>query len=126
MVWDKNTYYDNYDYYKKYREEHKQQKKDYDEKYREENKQKLKEKRKTFNGRKSSRISDWKRRGVLCFDFNLLYDLYINCNKCEICNVEFGDNPRKKNGRCLDHDHNITDKFNIRYVCCRSCNIKLK
>ena len=104
MVWDKNIYYDKYEHYQKYREEHK----------------------KSPQGRKISRISDWKRRGILCFDYDLLYEYFINTQHCEICNIKFGDNPRKGDGRCLDHDHSINDRFNVRYVCCRRCNIKLK
>jgi hypothetical protein len=26
--------------------------------------------------------------------------------------------------RCLDHDHSITDRFNVRGVLCGKCNLK--
>ena len=35
------------------------------------------------------------------------------------------DRYNTKTTRCLDHDHSITDRFNVRYVLCNSCNVKL-
>ena len=83
--------------------------------------------RQTEEGKKSSRIGSWKKRGILCFDYNLLYDIFINTTICELCNCELTiDRYPTYTTRCLDHDHSITDKFNIRYVLCHSCNSKLK
>lgn len=77
---------------------------------------------KTETYKKSNRISHWKHRGILCFDYNLLYDIFLSTNKCEFCNCEL--NKCSKSRKCLDHDHTITDKFNVRGVLCHSCNIK--
>tara|TARA_R110001592_G_C12903843_1_gene726894 strand:- start:380 stop:739 length:360 start_codon:yes stop_codon:yes gene_type:complete len=63
---------------------------------------------------KSSRINNWKRRGVVG-DLNELYDKYLNTDKCEICEKTFISSRDK----CLDHDHD-TNLF--RYFLCKDCN----
>jgi hypothetical protein len=78
-------------------------------------KQKRKEYYKSPAGKKSTRINNWKRLGIICDDWDTLYERYINTNNCERCNKEI----KKK---CLDHNHNTGE---IRYVCCYSCNIML-
>jgi len=89
------------------------------------NKQKLIEYRQTDTFKKSHRIGQWKHRGILCFDWNLLYDLFVSTTNCEFCNVELTiDKKPTSTTRCLDHDHSITDRFNIRGVLCHSCNNK--
>jgi len=109
-------------YYLKNKEKKAQKSKE----YRFKNKEKLKEYRKEYyktpQGLKSSRISQWKQQGILCFDYNLLYDIFLSTSKCEYCDCELYG--RGNNKKCLDHDHSITDKFNIRGVVCNSCNIK--
>ena len=77
--------------------------------------------RKTEVGKKTYRISCWKQQGILCFNYNLLYDIFLSTNRCEYCNVNFTED-HSASSRCLDHDHSITDKFNIRGVLCRKCN----
>ena len=75
-------------------------------------------------GRKSTRICDWKRMGVICDDFDTLYERYLNTKLCEDCNIELtvgGYNTSTT--RCLDHDH-TTGLF--RNVLCLSCNNKRK
>ena len=62
-------------------------------------------------------ISCWKGRGVINEDFDTLYDLYINTDKCMYCEKVFADSYE----RCLDHDHK-TGLY--RAVLCRSCNTK--
>lgn len=71
---------------------------------------------------KSIRINSWKKYGILCFDFDLLYDLFLSTTNCEYCNVELNTNTRTR--KCLDHDHGINDKFNVRGVVCHVCNAK--
>ena len=61
--------------------------------------------------------SSWKIQGVIC-DFEEVYTHYINCNRCEYCDEEF----KNDKDRCLDHDHSIIDKNNVRGVLCRQCN----
>ena len=65
---------------------------------------------------------NWKKRGVI-FDgsFDKIYDIYIHASNCDKCGKKFKDS----RDRCLDHDHLITDKFNIRDVLCQNCNTKV-
>ena len=93
------------------------------------NKEKRKENDKYYRqseqGKKVHRIGMWKYNGILCFDYNLLYDLFISTDKCEFCNIQLTTGRyMTSTTRCLDHDHSINDKFNIRGVLCNSCNIK--
>ena len=92
----------------------------------EKNKEKIKEYQKVYYqtpaGKKSNRINDWKKRGVIHDDFNELYEKYINTELCELCNCKLTVDKRKtKTTRCLDHDHE-TGEF--RNVICNSCNVK--
>ena len=96
--------------------------KEYHNKNREKLKEYYKEYRQTEKGKKTARISDWKRQGILCFDYDLLYQLYLKTTHCEYCECEL--NKCSKSVKCLDHDHSITDKFNVRGVICHICNIK--
>jgi len=102
-------------------EYHKKYYKQYNIKNKEKISEYKKEYRKTPQGKKSSRICKWKHRGILCFDYNLLYDIFLSTSKCEYCDCELIEG-RSSNSRCLDHDHSITDKFNVRGVLCRKCN----
>jgi len=77
---------------------------------------------KTPQRKKTLRISNWKHQGILCFDYNLLYDIFLSTNRCEYCDCEL--NKCNKSRKCLDHDHNITDRFNVRGVLCMQCNLK--
>ncbi len=82
----------------------------------------LKKYKDTEAHKKTQTISRWRFRGILCYDFNLLYDLFLSTNKCEYCECDL--NICNKSKKCLDHDHSINDKFNIRGVICHSCNSK--
>lgn len=123
------------DYYAKNKEKIKQKTKEYYEKnkekvnekskeWRENNKERCKELgknwRKTKLGIKSGRICKWRNRGIICEDFDVMYEKYANCLECEYCKTQFKDD----NDRCLDHDHSITDRPNVRGILCRSCNCK--
>ena len=78
--------------------------------------------RKTDQGKKSNTIASWRRQGILCFDWDMLYDLFLSTTHCEFCLVELNTNT--KTTKCLDHNHDITDRFNIRGVLCLGCNFK--
>ncbi len=104
------------------KEEIKEYQREYRLKNKEKNKEYQKEYRKTPKGKKTFRISKWKGIGILCFDYNLLYDIFLSTNKCEFCNCEL--NKCSKSKKNLDHDHSITDKFNVRAVLCFRCNVK--
>tara|TARA_R110000796_G_scaffold5_5_gene40 strand:+ start:6586 stop:6993 length:408 start_codon:yes stop_codon:yes gene_type:complete len=109
-------------YQKEYREKNKLKQKLYHQEYLKNNNQKLNayrsEYNKTESGKKYQRIQTWKKRGIICEDWDILYDRFINCNKCEKCDNDLVSG-NSKYGRTLDHDH-LTG--NIRNILCRSCN----
>ena len=107
--------------------------KEYAKLYREKNKEKMREQAKiryqknkeqlkintqkyqqSDKGKKQSRISNWKKRGVIG-DYEIMYERYLNNEKCENCNCEYTE----KNWKCLDHCH-ITGDF--RNILCNTCN----
>jgi len=124
-------------YNKAYHKANKEKRKAYDKLYNETHKdeikayyQKNKEKMKTYikaynqtpAGKKSHRISNWKQKGVICEDFDALYEYYINTSFCEECEVALTiDKVPSPTTRCLDHDHE-TGLF--RNVLCQACNIR--
>jgi hypothetical protein len=89
------------------------------------NKDKIKEKNKEYfqteAGKKSSRITKWKKRNVKSEDYDALYEYYLNCKYCENCEVELVEGSIGANKKCLDHDHK-TGLF--RNILCHSCNIR--
>ena len=64
---------------------------------------------------KSHMIYNWKKSGLICDDYNALYETYIETTQCQHCKTEF----TKNNCRCLDHDHE-TGLF--RKIVCNRCN----
>jgi hypothetical protein len=66
-------------------------------------------------------ISRWRERGVVCDDFDALYDQYLAATHCADCGVEFAGEYGDGSGayRCLDHCHE-TGAF--RDVVCPGCN----
>ena len=105
----------------KNKEKLKQRKKEWYEK----NKEKMKLIPKSDIKLKQSRIYNWIRQGILCFDWDLLYDLFLSTTNCEFCNVEltidqYATSTRKE----LDHNHHEKVLFNVNGVLCHSCNIK--
>ena len=66
---------------------------------------------------KSHMIYNWKKSGLICDDYNALYETYIGTMECEHCQIEF----TKNNWRCLDHNHE-TGLF--RKIVCHRCNNK--
>jgi len=60
-------------------------------------------------------ICKWKKRGLICDDYNALYETYIKTMECQHCNKAF----KKSSDRCLDHNHE-TGLF--RKIVCHRCN----
>ena len=113
------------EYYQKNKEQILLQKKEHYLKNREKILLQKKEHNKTPQRKKSRRISEWKRSGIIFFDYDLLYEIFINTEYCDLCNVKLttGLKPTKTT-RCLDHDHSINDCENVRDILCHSCNVK--
>ena len=70
--------------------------------------------------KKTCILANWKRYGIISDDWDKTYDYYLNCQYCEWCDEPFD----KSANKCLDHDHDINNKVNIRGVLCRGCNCK--
>ena len=45
----------------------------------------------TPQGKKSNRISNWKKRGMEHYDFDHVYDIYINTTNCDACNIRIDE-----------------------------------
>ena len=100
--------------------------------YLENNKEKVakaeKQYRQTSIGKRSCRITTWKKRGVkLPEDYGDEWDIfhdeeYVKTTKCEECGVKLTvDKKNTSTTKCLDHNH-ITGFF--RNVLCQACNIQ--
>ena len=113
------------EYNKKYREKNKERMKEYAKEYRENNKEKKKEYEEKNKEKlvKHKKIHDWKKRGLICEDYDSLYSHYLIATHCDMCDIEFGETGRLADGKCMDHDH---DTGLFRNFLCRSCNIKRK
>ena len=71
---------------------------------------------------KSTRKSNWRRRGLIHPDLDALYDHYINTETCDHCNVRLTvDRHKTPTTRVMDHSH-TTGEF--RNILCFSCNVK--
>ena len=105
---------------KEYYEKNKEKKIQYAKEYREKNKEKLKEKRQTEEYQKRKRIRRWKGFGVICDDWDTIYEKWKSCKNCEECGCEIFEKQSGMDRKCLDHDHKTGEFRNI--LCCR-CNI---
>ena len=67
--------------------------------------------------KKRETIYDWKRRGLICEDYDKLYDYYLSVEECENCGIEL--NLDKGTRKCMDHCH---DTGEFRNILCNYCN----
>tara|TARA_R110000803_G_C11733901_1_gene290034 strand:+ start:48 stop:440 length:393 start_codon:yes stop_codon:yes gene_type:complete len=113
----KEWYYKNH---KKCKENKREKKKIYYYKNKKEENRKSKEYFKTPIGKKKRKIGNWKTQGMICEDWDKMYDDFNNITLCNYCNEPFKNLFHKT----LDHNHLILDNPNIRAVLCRTCNTK--
>lgn len=108
-----------------YRKQYYQKNKQNELQYYHQNKQKIKQYQQTPQGLKSKRISNWKTYGVICDNFDALYDHYTKTSYCDFCRVELSTSKERcATTKCLDHDHTITDRPNFRNILCHCCNVQ--
>ena len=86
----------------------------------ENNKEKVQAINKTWrdNNRHKNRISQWKLRGIIDGDFDSLNEVFEKETHCWICWKPYIGTRTK----ALDHDWDIKNDDNVRYICCKSCN----
>ena len=81
-----------------------------------------KEYAKTPACKKSYTISNWKKRGLICEDYDSLYCHYINATECEMCDVTFGEfGDGSGTFKCCDHNHK---NGQFRNFICHTCNVR--
>ena len=77
----------------------------------------------TENGKKYLKIGRWKYRGIIADNWEEVYSWYLETERCDICDRALTtDTLNTSSTKCLDHDHSITDDYNIRGVICQGCN----
>ena len=113
-----NKEYDK-EYYAKHRERYLEQAKKYNKEHKEQKKEYEKEYRQREQSIKSKRIRDWKYNGLICEDYDKLYELYINTWECDNCGIELVEGNYGSNKKCMDHNHK-TGIF--RNILCNKCN----
>ncbi len=74
-------------------------------------------------GQKRNRINNWKQQGIIVDDYDALYERYMSTTHCEKCSVLLTSGvPMTRTTKCIDHDHSIKDRENVRAVLCLACN----
>ncbi len=105
-------------------QENKEERKQEYQKNKEERLEYQKEYNQTPNGKQANKISDWKHMGLICDDYNALYEKYLNTHNCENCDCVLTiDRWNTSTTRVMDHDH-TTGLF--RNILCHACNIRRK
>ena len=119
--------FDRVEYRKQYYQKNKEKQLQYRKEYYQKNKEKEIQKRKEYvleNPEKTTkclRISNWKNRGLICEDYDKLYNYYLSIDECQNCGFQLNQDLSTR--KCLDHCH---ESGEFRNVLCHSCNIKRK
>ena len=82
--------------------------------------------KKTYNkpeNIKKRKISNWKSQGICSRNWDNLYNVYINTNKCDNCKIKIVKYNLKmtNNTKTLHHNHDLGTPIAI---VCNLCNIK--
>lgn len=73
--------------------------------------------------KKGNRISKWKHYGIICADWDALDARFMDTSHCERCSVLLTSGGRNtRTSKCVDHDHSIDDRENVRGILCHACN----
>ena len=80
--------------------------------------------RKSRKGHVQTLIDKWRKDNVKYGggDLRDLADKYFKTDNCELCDNDISGDTSKISLRNMDHNHST---LYFRWVCCRSCNIKL-
>ena len=71
--------------------------------------------------KKTNTLKNWKRSGLICDDYDELYELYLQSTNCQECDCKYsiyGDGGGRF--KCMDHCH-TTGVF--RNFLCNACNL---
>jgi hypothetical protein len=78
--------------------------------------------RKSKKSKKWFKLRDWKRSGLVCDNYDELYNHYLKTAYCDACKVKLSiDKKTTSTTKCMDHCHE-TGLF--RNILCHSCNVK--
>lgn len=110
---DNDRYYEKHEHNLKYQEDRRQT---------EEYQKYMKEFRASEKGIKSTKITRFKQAGILCDDYDALYERWKNTTHCDNCNVELTNDIKGKNRKVTDY-HPQTKVF--RNILCYGCDFEL-
>ena len=112
------------EYYQKNKQKINQQRKgkgkEYSKEYYKQNKHNILEKQKEYykqskKAKKRSRICNWKKIGLICEDYDQVYQLWSDSTHCDTCGSQY----TKQNPKNMEHCHK-TGAF--RGIVCHQCN----